>query len=440
MVVDGSIESSATVTNISAGVWRVSANRVGDATPYKNNGVVKYTGQNSDPLYFTGIQVEKGSTASEYQKIMADSNYHGAGVDGVKYFQTKKDGSPLDVNPYFLVENQSTNITNYSQIGRLALVGTNTDGSEEYRLGFSDKAIKVISHGTGYYALLCSLVSGETYNISYSIEVTSGIGVVRFSGHAANSAGDVSFNVSDGTIVSTGSSSITPTNIHITPISDSVVRASVIFVAEKTTTSTVAYVGLTNGPDAETNGWVGDLQVEQGEGSSSHIATSGTVVTRSADVLKYEYGAGNFPQEFCYFAEFEPLVDSTITSSGGNYRIFGTQDSLSNGEFRTFGHESLYAVASYDDTAALFTLSIGDLALDVKTKYAIQTKNLSQKVHKDGVLKLSKNHELTNAHSSTGTLEIANWSGAVMPMKVYSVKMLGDVSSVVGKALTKLGV
>ena len=167
-------------------------------------------------------------TASEYVSNGVESfPYHGAGVDGVKYFQTKKDGLALDEDPYFLVEKQGGNL----------FLNSDTPVTQTI-----------------------TVVSGKDYTIK-----KMGTGSIQLSGAGNGTVND---------------------EITITA----------------TTTSLVCTV----------NGVVDMVQVEQSNYSSSYIAASGAAVTRSADVLKYEFGAGNFPQEFCYFAELEPLVDGTI--------------------------------------------------------------------------------------------------------------------------------
>lgn len=278
-----------------------------------------------------------------------------SGVANVKYFTTKKDGSPLDEEPYFLVEKQGTNLF----------------------LNSDNPATQTIA-----------VTSGNDYIVS-----VIGLGSITLSGAASGT-------VTEGNSLTINTSS----------------------------TSLVCTL----------SGTLNSVQVEQSNYPSSYIPTSGTAVTRSADIIKYEFGAGNFPQEFAYVTDIEPLIDVVVDADNNSYRLFGTQDTTStNNEFTSIG-SGTYGFAN-GVAGGNFAVDINDtLVIGDKTKYALQARSSEQKIFMDGIEKMSEADVLTGAHSGTGTLEIANWAGQVMPMKIYSVKLIKPTNDIVLSAITKL--
>jgi hypothetical protein len=290
-------------------------------------------------------------TLSSSDYLFQINGFHGFGVDGVKYFSTKKDGSPLDVDPYILIEKQGTNI----------FVGSNTPTTQTI----------TVAVGTPYTVSLRG-----TGNITLS---NAGVGVV------------------------TESSPIT-------------------FTA--TTTSLTCTV----------SGVLVYAQVEPGtQFASSHIPTTTFPAARAADILKYNFGAGNFPQEFCYLADFEPLIDGVTSAIPEDYRIFGTQDSTGR-EYRTFGNVTIWKF----DINGVVRLVRNDFATNSRTNFAIKASTSTQEIIKDGENIDVKTNSYYSNHSNTGTLEIANWAGAVMPMKIYRAIVTSPLKTRILKYMTKV--
>lgn len=64
------------------------------------------TASGSNGLYFCATQAESGSAVTEYQDVGSSYIYHGAGVDGVEFFNTDRDGAviPAATNTGYLAE------------------------------------------------------------------------------------------------------------------------------------------------------------------------------------------------------------------------------------------------------------------------------------------------------------------------------------------------
>ena len=386
-------------------------------------------------------------TASEYvSNGVLSYPYHGAGADGVKYFTTKKDGSPLDVEPYILVEKQGTNLlrstalTTWSK-NHISVLESNLIGVDEYTI------TETSGFGFHIFYKTATIQSGDlTYSMIAKALVTDRYIQLRPMGIGDGKA-FAKFDLVNGVIAITGgsdyvSSSITPIGngyYHCTLTANHPVAPTGVFIyiTKSATIESERYDSIT-----DNNVFiVGGVQLEQTAYPSSYIPTSGTAVTRNADVLKYDFGAGNFPQEFCYYADFEPLIDGGVSKNLGDYRLFGTDDTNGQGsEMRGLGNSSTWLIAKTSTGLAIYyTLPYNSISIHARTKIANSFQQSNQSIFKDGTQKLENTHTIIGTHSNTGTLEIANWNGAVMPMKIYSARMYPPLSEKILRKLTLPG-
>ena len=195
-------------------------------------------------------------------------------------------------------------------------------------------SVIVNSISEGFYDFSVGTVqSGTSYTFSIFIKYISGIETIRFGGSGGGFGGDNNnvFNIKNGTVVSAASGN--------TLLVDDYGNGWYRLIATKTasSTSTSAWI-LYGNENAEIQYSSWGVQVEQGSYATSYIPTSGSAVTRVAEVCNN--GANEQvinSTEGVLYAEMSALVGADnyrqITLSNGstsNYVLIGFRNDTGN--------------------------------------------------------------------------------------------------------------
>lgn len=246
----------------------------------------------------TGSQTE----ASEYVSTGVLSwPYHGAGVDGVKYFLTDRAGNALSVYGA-LIEPRATNLIVYSRtFDRWSKSSASvTDNCAVAPDGTTTASLISLTAGSGYVAYT-NIAAPTSYN-KYSIWLRSISGTGTFT---LNWFDFSEHHRQDVTLTTTWKR----------------------FYLDVTSSAFNIYVGDDRANTSTLKScYAWEAQVETGIVMTSNITTSGTAVTRTADVLSYDIGdvitqgQGSWYCEFKYsystgYPRIFELIDNTISNT-----------------------------------------------------------------------------------------------------------------------------
>lgn len=378
------------------------------------------------------IRIDNVSVKEEY--------YHGAGVDGVKYFNTDRDGNLLTDIKGYLNEPESTNLCLYSEdienwgTGS-AVTYSNNEGIAPDGANTANLLVEMALDNVHFKSQACAVTSGEKYSFSVCLKKGAGITApdiiqLTFSSGGFGSSQYANFNISTGEKLTVAGGSSTIEELYGG-------WYRLVFKATATsTTSTFAAVTFTNNNDSlgrvpvylgqtTSDVYVWGIQVEEEAFPTSYIKTEATTVTRTADSLIIDNSNRDvLPNSFCLVGTWTPL------GVGGDYglsdiRCFGSQDSRgSNNEIRSVGFSAYsYTVAG---SGGYYSLLVDDINQLIENKYAFQLfqdgSDVNVKIYKDGVEKLSETETQTLDHSNE-SLEIGSLAGTVFASMIKDVKI-----------------
>lgn len=256
------------------------------------------------------------TTPSEYVSVgVLSAPYHGAGVDGVKYFDTDLSGNPLTTLKGYLAEGARTNLCLQSQTFDNASWTKAAAGGASIPVVTADQGVAPDGTTTADKVVFVAPVSGDLSILSTSPVTSAGTytGSIYIKAFAAGDVGKV--------LCFRHVASATYTLITLTAawqrVSSTEVRAVNTFEivqrpSEGSSTGTVSV-------------YLWGAQVELGSFASSYIATTTVAVARNADVLTYS-SAGNIDgtKGWCY-AEISANWDTPTPS---NYCAIGFGTSI----------------------------------------------------------------------------------------------------------------
>ena len=263
-----------------------------------DNQALAFVAAGTETIHVKSLQLEDvtgqaDQTASEYVSVgVLSAPYHGAGVDGVKYFNTDRDGAviPAATNTGYLAEGARTQILATADIRDMttaawtlgatmtrARTSVGADGAANSATRLTGGAVAATNN---CYTTVVAAASSRTY--SALVKRVTGTGPVR--------------------IVQTGTETDISTQLNTTGYALVQLNASIL--------------NAVMGFKIDTNGDAIDVdfnQFEAGAFASSRIAAA---VTRAADVLTYP-SAGNIDGTvgWCY-AEI-------VTNSQANHAFVG---------------------------------------------------------------------------------------------------------------------
>lgn len=234
--------------------------------------------------------------------------YHGAGVDGVKYFDTDLSGNPIAASTLkgYLAEPAATNLTTYSNdYSGWGASGNNTtrsqvagpNGSSTGAMRFTETTANA-QHYDSWPAQI-KAASAIQYTFSFLAKKGTRDYIIAVVGDSAGNFGQATFNLDSGTISAAASvtGTFTSPSAGILPFGNGWYLVWVT-ATSNTATTVRGYVCMSNDGTAlasytgATDKYVdvSDGQLETGSSPSSRILTTTLAVTRNADVLTYTGG------------------------------------------------------------------------------------------------------------------------------------------------------
>jgi len=254
-VVDGSVVLTSSYQRIE--VARTKANANPDFSFFDLN-LVNGTVGNGESVQIKDIQVDEALSATGYEQV--GYPYHGAGVDGVKWYETEN-GNTESSN--VVTEATGSDITADDLLGpRIERAATNyADGDDD--LGGGAETIDLTAGGTGDYTLSVSSDAAVT---------VAAVGATGTGFAQATLGSDVTFNLS--------------------------VAGTVSLTLDSGTLGT-----LPSG--------AADKQVEKGSYATTHIETSGAAATR--DKTELEYAITLATNDITIACDWTPQEDTNTT-------------------------------------------------------------------------------------------------------------------------------
>jgi hypothetical protein len=263
-----------------------------------------WIGDGTSGIYLWGAQLEAETTASEYvsTNVKTSTPYHGANVDGVKYFSTDRNGVAIpDATLHgYVAEGSRTNLLLQSET--LGTTWTTTASSITTNAVLSPSgavsAEKLLTNTTSDEHSItqgASVTSGSAYTISFYAKASEEtIAFASFNSPYFTAASQTMFDLVNG--VAYPGASVTAT---IIALPNGWYRCT----ATKTATasgSAVWRIGLTKttsnsistGANTTDGLYIWGAQLEAGSFASSYIPTTTASVTRNGDSLTYPT-AGN---------------------------------------------------------------------------------------------------------------------------------------------------
>ena len=347
---------TATITPVGNGWYRctLTGTRLNTNTLLyvaNGNGAASYTGDGVSGIYVWGAQITQGSSAGTYYPVGNVYHFHGAMVDGVKYFDTTNGntvnsnvvteaaGTPLPrAGRGYLPEDSKINLCLQSNAFTTTWVPTNLtpvqnvtspDGSAN---GWT--FTESVDGGITSHQCVQSVTVSNTTVYSFSVWLKKGVRTeARLALVCATTVAAGLFDLNAGTVGSiNGSASIAsyPNGWYrctITGTSDSTSASLQIF----SKVAGLDYIG--NGSIA----FYGfGAQLEVGDVISTYIPTTTASVTRNADTLTYP-AAGNAGTSGTLFVECGPspvanlsFVSLLTVSDGTTNNYNGIQNNAAN--------------------------------------------------------------------------------------------------------------
>jgi len=377
----------------------------------------------------------KAGASGEYFDIdnivITEELYHGANVDGVKYFNTDRSNTRLSESTLkgYLNEPESTNLLTYSEDigdgswGDFSGGVTKTGGNLAPDSSNTAYEIAQIDSGSDAIQKRVTLVGDTKYTLSFLIKNKNSTQsrIYIYDNNASTTVGDLIINWSGQT---PSIATDTFSNLKHEELNNNWWKFSGVI----TTNATVTTHRILNRPESSataTNGvYFWGVQIEESPFPTSYIKTEAATVTRTADLLTVNNTTRKIlPNSFALVGTYIPLGTGT---DYGYARFFGTQDSRGNNyEMRTY---SISSAAYYTDKVGggSFYIDKADLNQLIPNKYAFQViqdgSDVNAKIYKDGVQKLSEVETQTLDHSNK-TLEIGSWNNDVFASNIKDVKI-----------------
>lgn len=378
----------------------------------------------------SSIQFNSNSFIGSIDNVSVKQEFfHGANVDGVRYFETDRSNNLIDAVTVkgYLNEAQGTNDVVYSEDfgttwinGGVTLTTNNTsspDGSQtadriaqiDSPSGDNIRQFRTISASTDYtYSVFVKNIdSTQTRLFVFDTNASASLAnlLVTWTGNTPSTSS------------STGAS-----NIRYEELQDDWWRVSFSFTTAATVTTHGFYIYPESLATATNAIYAWGVQVEQSQFPTSYIKTEGTTVTRTADSMTVDNTARDvLPNSFTFAGTWSPL------GAGADYnnvaRLFGSQDSRGNMYEQATRTSTVYNYTP-ETGGGLWRIDEADVNRVIFNKYAFQVRqdgsNAAAKVYKDGISKLNTSMAQTLDHSNQ-SLEIGSWAGTVFSSNIKNL-------------------
>lgn len=319
------------------------------ASPTISNYVVySYTGDGTSGIYVWGAQLSNSASLDTY------AYNPGAAPTSAAYYGPRFDYDPVTLAPKgLLIEEQRTNLLLRSEefgngtgwpFGTGTTVSANAIGAPDGNTT-ADKIAEDSSTGVHERSCSFTFVSGTSYAYSVFVKAAERTRIQIGAGNPATWAAQAIFDVSNGTIVSTGAGTASITSFgngwYRCTVAGSALASAATSVLNLLVLSgtTISYTGVTG-----SGLYLWGAQLEAGAFATSYIPTVASTVTRSADVASmvgtnfsswYNQSAGTFVADF----------DTVALRSGGvtTHNVANANDGTANNIVSIFASANFVA-------------------------------------------------------------------------------------------------
>jgi hypothetical protein len=281
VVVSVTAGATASITALDNNWYRIGISLDSQDTDNVNQlkiGAMQGTLGDGDFKFFLwGAQLETGLNVSEYvsTNVLSSPLYHGANVDGVKYFDTNIAGVPISnlLLKGYLSEGQRTNLLKDSEnitVGSAWFGVPAVSVANQVVAPNGSKTADMIDYTSNAQVYQVVTVTGSTvYTYSYYVK----LGTKPNNKYAVYDVTNSAFIV--GTAIASGTSS------------SSWKRVVVTFTTPVSCTSVRVYCDRYDSGDTNGTLYVWGAQLEEGNFATSYIPTAAASVTRATDFLTY---------------------------------------------------------------------------------------------------------------------------------------------------------
>jgi len=309
----GGDSAGTTTTQTLTNEWK----RINFTTTYAANNIngrLLISSNDATSCLIYGAQAEEGTSAKTYFPTTTRLN-----MPRVDYLNNSNGSLILEPQRANLFTD-SEGTGNFSTFGRANCTYSSGSGFNSFQSSCSVD-VSVFSNSKPNSVLIYNAVSGDTNLFSFFIKKKSGFYAKITNGNATNSF-TIDLDLSDGSVINTTGTAIGNTNII--QLSDNCFRVEFLTSANSTTSAGLINVRFYDNSsfadwsntDDDLSFFISGLQLESNESyATSYIPTSGSSVTRNADVCTDGGDASRFnDNEGVLYAEIAALEETSSSS------------------------------------------------------------------------------------------------------------------------------
>ena len=267
------------------------------------------------------VSGQADQSASEYVSVgVLSAPYHGAGVDGVQFFNTNRSGALLSPQPAYLAEGARTNLCTYSQDMSNAAWSKMTSGSGSAPVCTQNYSVAPAGTMTATRVVLTR--GADSSSANYSVLRSAVIGSLA-NPHTSSLSVWMKTNDASTKIIGFGSSYLAGYNMTVTGDWQRFVIDGL--VVSQPIESMDIFLRGTLGTSADADLSIWGAQIELGSFASTYIPTTTVAVTRNADIDQYPTASNVVAAAGSVYLEYTPYH-----APSGTVFLWGTYVDASN--------------------------------------------------------------------------------------------------------------